>query len=146
MDRAPVWPRAGPACRRLAAARGGIACRSWAASAHRRTIRGIFGARQRTSRRGRLACAGPPACGVAGAGVRRRAHRRGPATRPGARRAHRRHRRGTPPADREVTSVSSPARGLQLTVRGWLFLVLLTMGLVMLAGTATGAVLLNRMD
>jgi signal transduction histidine kinase len=45
-----------------------------------------------------------------------------------------------------VTSVSSPARGLQLTVRGWLFLVLLTMGLVMLVGALTGALLLNRTD
>ena len=59
MDRAPGRSRSGPACRRLAAARDGIARGSRAAAAHRRTLRGVFGARQRASRRGRFACAGP---------------------------------------------------------------------------------------
>ena len=37
-------------------------------------------------------------------------------------------------------------RGLQLTVQGWLFLVLAVMGAVVLAGAVTGAILLNRTD
>lgn len=38
------------------------------------------------------------------------------------------------------------ARPSQLTVRGWQFLLLLTMGLLVLAGAAAGAVLLHRTD
>jgi signal transduction histidine kinase len=48
-----------------------------------------------------------------------------------------------------VTSVSSVFNWLrppQLTVRGWQFLLLLTMGLLVLAGAAAGAVLLHRTD
>ena len=45
-----------------------------------------------------------------------------------------------------MTSVVRPVRGAQLTVRGWLFLVLLTMGLLVLAGAFAGALLLNRTD
>lgn len=40
----------------------------------------------------------------------------------------------------------SPPWGRQLTVRGWQFLVLLSMGLLVLAGAAIGAVLLQRTD
>ncbi|CQD07900.1 two-component sensor protein [Mycobacterium lentiflavum] len=42
-----------------------------------------------------------------------------------------------------ITNAHPPA---QLTVRGWLFLVLLSMGLLVLAGAAAGAALLNRTD
>ena len=59
MDRAAGRPGAGTQLRRLAAARAGIADGARAAFAHRRTLRGIFGNRQRASRRGRFACAGP---------------------------------------------------------------------------------------
>jgi len=45
-----------------------------------------------------------------------------------------------------VTFVLSPLRPSQLTVRGWQFLVLLTMGLLVLAGALAGATLLNRTD
>jgi len=45
-----------------------------------------------------------------------------------------------------VTSVLRPARGAHLTVRGWLFLVLLTMGLLMLVGALIAALLLKRTD
>jgi signal transduction histidine kinase len=48
-----------------------------------------------------------------------------------------------------VTFLSSAFNWLrpsQLTVRGWQFLLLLTMGLLVLAGAAAGAVLLNRTD
>jgi signal transduction histidine kinase len=43
-------------------------------------------------------------------------------------------------------SLFSRMRPSQLTVRGWQFLVLLTMGVLVLAGAATGALLLNRTD
>jgi signal transduction histidine kinase len=45
-----------------------------------------------------------------------------------------------------VTSVFSRLHPSQLTVRGWQFLVLLTMGLLVLAGALAGALLLNRTD
>ena len=45
-----------------------------------------------------------------------------------------------------MTSVLRPARGAHLTVRGWLFLVLLTMGLLMLVGALIAALLLKRTD
>jgi signal transduction histidine kinase len=45
-----------------------------------------------------------------------------------------------------VTTGFSPPPGLQLTVRGWLFLVLLSMGILVLAGAAVGAALLQRTD
>ena len=45
-----------------------------------------------------------------------------------------------------MTFVLSPLRPSQLTVRGWQFLVLLTMGLLVLAGALAGATLLNRTD
>jgi signal transduction histidine kinase len=45
-----------------------------------------------------------------------------------------------------VTSVFGRLRPSQLTVRGWQFLVLLTMGLLVLAGALGGALLLNRTD
>jgi signal transduction histidine kinase len=45
-----------------------------------------------------------------------------------------------------VTSVLSWLRRPQLTVRGWQFLVLLSMGLLVLAGAVAGAALLGRTD
>ena len=45
-----------------------------------------------------------------------------------------------------MTSVFSRLRPSQLTVRGWQFLVLLTMGLLVLAGALAGVLLLNRTD
>lgn len=45
-----------------------------------------------------------------------------------------------------MTNFFARLRGVQLTVRGWQFLILLTMGLLVLAGAAVGAVLLNRTD
>ena len=45
-----------------------------------------------------------------------------------------------------MTSVLSRLRRRQLTVRGWQFLVLLSMGLLVLAGAVTGATLLTRTD
>jgi signal transduction histidine kinase len=45
-----------------------------------------------------------------------------------------------------VTPVFTPLRRLQLTVRGWQFLVLLSMGLLVLAGAVAGAMLLDRTD
>jgi signal transduction histidine kinase len=45
-----------------------------------------------------------------------------------------------------VTPRSNPLRRLQLTVRGWQFLVLLSMGLLVLAGSVAGAMLLSRTD
>ncbi len=40
----------------------------------------------------------------------------------------------------------NPLRRMELTVRGWQFLVLLSMGLLVLAGSVAGAALLNRTD
>ena len=45
-----------------------------------------------------------------------------------------------------MTSVLNRLRRPQLTVRGWQFLVLLSMGLLVLAGAVAGAVLLGRTD
>jgi signal transduction histidine kinase len=45
-----------------------------------------------------------------------------------------------------VFSVFSSLRPSQLTVRGWQFLLLLTMGVLVLAGAVAGALLLNRTD
>ena len=45
-----------------------------------------------------------------------------------------------------MTNFLSRLQGAQLTVRGWQFLILLTMGLLMLTGAAVGAVLLDRTD
>jgi signal transduction histidine kinase len=46
----------------------------------------------------------------------------------------------------DVSNLFSPPPGLQLSVRGWLFLVLFSMGLLVLAGAGVGAVLLQRTD
>lgn len=45
-----------------------------------------------------------------------------------------------------MSSLFSQSRPSRLTVRGWQFLLLLTMGLLVLAGAAAGAGLLNRTD
>ncbi|AAS05941.1 hypothetical protein MAP_3391c [Mycobacterium avium subsp. paratuberculosis K-10] len=75
--------------RRLAAPPAAAARGARPAVAHRRALRGVFGAGDPTARRGRPARPGPLAGRSLRPGVRRRPDRRRPATGPAARRPHR---------------------------------------------------------
>src|ERR1700753_853404 len=122
---------------------------------NRRTVRGAFRSRCRTPRRERSTGTGPAAGIAARPGVRRRAHRPGRGPGSNSWRVQRRRRGGAGRAQRRVTTGPTgqenvpphhPQLGSRLTVAAWQTLVLSVMGLVVLAGAATGAVLLIRTD
>ena len=71
----PGGPALGLSVRRLGVSPSGMARGHRPGAAHRRTLRGTFGPRQRTPRRGGIARVGAFARGSARPGVRRRAHR-----------------------------------------------------------------------